>query len=61
MAISPKTETDRRIDASDLLEPYSHSTLAVIEDAGHALMHERPELFGSLLVDWLDRSRTGNN
>jgi pimeloyl-ACP methyl ester carboxylesterase len=49
------------IDASDLLEPYPHSTLAVIEDAGHALMHERPELFGSLLVDWLDRSRTGNN
>ena len=49
------------IDASDLLERYPHSTLAVIEDAGHALMHERPELFGSLLVDWLDRSRTRDN
>ena len=49
------------IDASDLLEPYPHSTLAVIEDVGHALMHERPELFASLFVDWLDRSRTGDN
>lgn len=46
------------IDAGDLLEPYPRSTLALIEDAGHALMHERPELFASLFVDWLDRSRT---
>jgi pimeloyl-ACP methyl ester carboxylesterase len=49
------------IDASDLLEPYPHSTLAVLEDAGHALMHERPELFASLFLDWLDRSRTRDN
>lgn len=46
------------IDAGDLLESYPRSTLALIEDAGHALMHERPELFASLFVDWLDRSRT---
>ncbi len=46
------------IDAGDLLVTYPRSTLAVIEDAGHALMHERPELFASLFVDWLDRSRT---
>ena len=49
------------IDAGDLLESYPHSTLAVIEDAGHALMHERPELLASLLADWLDRSRTRDN
>ena len=46
------------IDAGDLLESYPRSTLALIEDAGHALMHERAELFASLFVDWLDRSRT---
>jgi pimeloyl-ACP methyl ester carboxylesterase len=45
-------------DATDLLEAYPRSTLAVIEDAGHALMHERPELFGPLFIDWLDRART---
>ncbi len=31
-------------DATELLERYPHATLAVIEGAGHALMHERPEL-----------------
>ena len=44
------------VDASGLLEHYPRSTLAVIEDAGHALMHERPELFAALFVDWLDRT-----
>jgi len=44
-------------DATDLLERYPHATLAVIEDAGHALMHERPELLASLFRDWLDRAR----
>ncbi|MDQ0663204.1 pimeloyl-ACP methyl ester carboxylesterase [Arthrobacter ulcerisalmonis] len=44
-------------DAAGLLERYPHATLAVIEDAGHALMHERPELLTALLADWLDRAR----
>lgn len=44
-------------DATDLLEHYPHATLAVIEDAGHALMHERPELLAAFLGDWLDRTR----
>ncbi|MGA8115490.1 MAG: alpha/beta hydrolase [Actinocatenispora sp.] len=44
-------------DAAELLERYPHATLAVIEDAGHALPHERPELLGALLGDWLDRAR----
>jgi pimeloyl-ACP methyl ester carboxylesterase len=43
-------------DATDLLERYPHATLAVIEDAGHALMHERPELFAALVGDWLERA-----
>lgn len=42
-------------DAIDLVEHYPHATLAVIEGAGHALMHERPELVATLLADWLDR------
>ncbi|MGH3435719.1 MAG: alpha/beta fold hydrolase [Sciscionella sp.] len=43
-------------DAIDLFASYPHSTLTVIEDAGHALMHERPELVAASLSDWLDRT-----
>jgi pimeloyl-ACP methyl ester carboxylesterase len=43
--------------AVDLVEHYPHGTLAVIEGAGHALMHERPELLAALVGDWLDRAR----
>jgi pimeloyl-ACP methyl ester carboxylesterase len=43
-------------DATELLERYPHATLAVIEEAGHALMHERPELLAALFGDWLDRA-----
>jgi pimeloyl-ACP methyl ester carboxylesterase len=42
-------------DATDLLGRYPRATLAVVEGAGHALMHERPELLAALLGDWLDR------
>jgi pimeloyl-ACP methyl ester carboxylesterase len=44
-------------DATELLERYPRATLAIIEDAGHALMHERPELVAAFLVDWLNRAR----
>ncbi len=44
-------------DVIDLLPSYPSATLAVIENAGHALMHERPELVAALLRDWLDRCR----
>jgi pimeloyl-ACP methyl ester carboxylesterase len=44
-------------DAVALLERYPHATLAVFEGAGHALMHERPELLAPLLSDWLVRAR----
>jgi pimeloyl-ACP methyl ester carboxylesterase len=46
-------------DATDLLERYPHATLAVVEGAGHALMHERPELLAALLGDWLARAHRG--
>jgi pimeloyl-ACP methyl ester carboxylesterase len=45
------------IDAIELLERYPHATLAVVDDAGHALMHERPELLAGLFADWLTRAR----
>jgi pimeloyl-ACP methyl ester carboxylesterase len=48
-------------DAIDLLERYPHATLAVIENAGHALMHEQPELLAAFLADWLDRARPPND
>ena len=44
------------IDTIHLLDRYPHATLAVIEGAGHALMHERPDLLATLVAEWLDRS-----
>lgn len=41
------------VDAMRLSERYPRATLAVIDDAGHALMHERPEPLGALVTDWL--------
>ncbi len=41
--------------AVDLLDHYPRASLAVIDDAGHALPHERPELLRALVVDWLLR------
>ena len=43
--------------ATELLECYSRATLAVLDGAGHALMHEQPELLAALFGDWLDRAR----
>lgn len=44
-------------DATDLLERYPHATLAVVEDAGYALMHERPELLAAFFGGWRARAR----
>jgi pimeloyl-ACP methyl ester carboxylesterase len=41
--------------AADLVGHYPHSSLAVLDDAGHALPHEQPELLRALLTDWLAR------
>ena len=44
--------------AADLLDDYRGATLAVIEGAGHALPHEKPDLLAGLIEDWLSRART---
>jgi pimeloyl-ACP methyl ester carboxylesterase len=41
--------------ASDLVEHYPHASLAVVDDAGHALPHEQPQLLRALLAEWLAR------
>ena len=46
------------IDAMRLLDRYRHAGLAVIEGAGHALLHEHPDLVAALVHDWLDRAST---
>ena len=35
------------------LDHYPHASLAVVDDAGHALPHEQPELLRALLAEWL--------
>ena len=42
---------------ADLLEHYPHASLAVIDDAGHALPHEQPELLRALLDERLGARR----
>jgi pimeloyl-ACP methyl ester carboxylesterase len=46
--------------AADLLDHYSHASLAVVDDAGHALPHEQPELLRALLAEWLARVERSN-
>lgn len=41
--------------ASDLVNHYPHASLAVVDDAGHALPHEQPELLCALVGEWLSR------
>jgi pimeloyl-ACP methyl ester carboxylesterase len=41
--------------AVDLADRYSRASLAVVDDAGHALPHEQPELLRALLAEWLGR------
>jgi pimeloyl-ACP methyl ester carboxylesterase len=41
--------------AVDLADGYPHASLAVVEDAGHALPHEQPDLLRALLAEWLVR------
>jgi pimeloyl-ACP methyl ester carboxylesterase len=46
--------------AVDLVDHYPHATLAVVDEAGHALPHEQPELLRSLVADWLMRGSRGD-
>jgi pimeloyl-ACP methyl ester carboxylesterase len=41
--------------AVDLVDHYPHATMAVVDDAGHALPHEQPALLRALLAEWLAR------
>ncbi|MGA9747292.1 MAG: alpha/beta hydrolase [Nocardioides sp.] len=41
--------------ASDLVDHYPHASLAVVDDAGHALPHEQPHLLHALVAEWLAR------
>jgi pimeloyl-ACP methyl ester carboxylesterase len=41
--------------AVDLLDLHPRASLAVLDDAGHALPHEQPELLRALLAEWLAR------
>lgn len=41
--------------AIDLAGQYPHASLAVLDDAGHALPHEQPELLRALLAEWAAR------
>ncbi|MFF8266569.1 alpha/beta fold hydrolase [Streptomyces sp. NPDC016562] len=41
--------------AVDLVDHYPHASLAVLDDTGHALPHEQPELLRALLTEWLAR------
>jgi pimeloyl-ACP methyl ester carboxylesterase len=43
--------------ATDLLDHYPHVSLAVVDGAGHALPHERPDVLRALVSEWLDRVR----
>jgi pimeloyl-ACP methyl ester carboxylesterase len=46
--------------AVELLDHYPRASLAVVDDAGHALPHEQPELLRSLVTEWLARvARSG--
>ncbi len=42
-----------------MLDRYPQASLAVIEGAGHALLHEHPDLVATLIHDWLDRASPG--
>jgi pimeloyl-ACP methyl ester carboxylesterase len=41
--------------AADLLDQHPRASLAVVDDAGHALPHEHPRLLGALFAEWLAR------
>jgi pimeloyl-ACP methyl ester carboxylesterase len=47
--------------AADLVDHYPHASLAVVDDAGHALPHEQPDLLRALVAEWLARvERSGS-
>jgi pimeloyl-ACP methyl ester carboxylesterase len=45
--------------AMDLVDDYPHVSLAVVDDTGHALPHEQPDLLRALAAEWLARAERG--
>ena len=43
------------VAAAEFAVTLPHATLAVVDDAGHALPHEQPALLRALLAEWLTR------
>jgi len=43
-----------------LIDQHPRGTFAIVADAAHALLHERPELVMAVLDDWLDRVAIGS-
>jgi pimeloyl-ACP methyl ester carboxylesterase len=41
----------------DLVDDYPHASVAVVDDAGHALPHEQPDVLRALVAEWLARVR----
>lgn len=41
--------------AAALADGLPHATLAIVDDAGHALPHEQPALLATLVTEWLAR------
>ncbi len=41
--------------AVDLLDAHPHASVAVVDGAGHALPHERPDVLRAALAEWLAR------
>jgi pimeloyl-ACP methyl ester carboxylesterase len=41
----------------ELIKQYPRATFAVLDRAGHALIHEQPDLLHALVADWLARVR----
>jgi pimeloyl-ACP methyl ester carboxylesterase len=41
----------------ELIERYPRATFAVLDRAGHALLHEQPDLLQALVAEWLTRVR----
>ncbi|MET1089261.1 MAG: alpha/beta hydrolase [Arthrobacter sp.] len=39
----------------ELAGQYPHATVAILDRAGHALLHEQPDLVHALIADWLAR------
>lgn len=49
--------TAGHIDPGELLKRYPRATFAVLDRAGHALLHEQPILAQALVIEWLARVR----